>query len=240
MPRSEPVGYYESLDFNSPMTNATADALVAELADANPQRVLDVGCGWAEFLLRLLAACPEAVGHGVDHDDILVARATANAAVRGLADRVTFGAQVGPANPHDLVVCSGAEHVFGDHADALAALWEHTAPGGRLLFGTGFWERTPTDALLSDFGALPTLSALVDDVVAAGWRPLGLTTASARDWDHFEFNFLADWEQFVMSPPSPEGADAARRSADAHRDAYMDRRGVLGFAYLTLGRPPEM
>lgn len=238
MPRRAPVGYYESLDFNSPMTEETANGLVAELAAARPQRVLDIGCGWGELLLRLLAACPDASGHGVDTDAVLTDRATANAADRGLDARVTFTDALADAPSADLVVSVGADHVFGDHGDALAALWDLTTAGGRLLFGTGFWEQPPTEAVLDMFGELPTLEQLVARATALGWRPLGLTVSSPRDWDHFEFGFLADWEQFVMRPPSAEGAAAARRAADAHRDAYLERRGTLGFAFLTLGRPP--
>lgn len=239
MPRSAPVGYYESLDFNSPMTDETANALVAELAAANPQRVLDIGCGWGELLLRLLAACPDATGHGIDTDEVLVARAEANASDRGLADRVTFGPRIEAAEVADLVLSVGAEHVFGDHADALAGLWDLTEPGGRVLFATQFWEQPPTDALQEALGQLPTLAELVARSAGSGWRPLGLTVSSARDWDHFEFGFLADWEQFVMHPPDSEGATAAARAADAHRHSYLERRGMLGFAFLTLGRPPK-
>ena len=237
MPRSAPVGYYESLDFNSPMTDATANGLVAELAAAAPERVLDIGCGWGELLLRLLAVCPDATGHGVDTDDVLIARATANAAVRGLDERVTFGGEI-PVDAVDLVVSVGAAHVFGDHVDALRALRDHTVPGGRALFATQFWERPPSGALAKALGELPTLTELIARSTESGWRPLGLTVSSPRDWDHFEFGFLADWEQFVMHPPNAHDAAAARRAADAHRDAYLERRGTLGFAFLILGRPP--
>ena len=219
------------------MTDATANGLVAELAAAAPKRVLDIGCGWGELLLRLLAVCPDATGHGVDTDDVLIARATANAAVRGLDERVTFGGEI-PVDAVDLVVSVGAEHVFGDHVDALRALRDHTVPGGRALFATQFWERPPSGALAKALGELPTLTELIARSTESGWRPLGLTVSSPRDWDHFEFGFLADWEQFVMHPPNAHDAAAARRAADAHRDAYLERRGTLGFAFLTLGRPP--
>jgi len=234
-----PVGYYEWLDFNNPMTDETADRLVAELAAAEPASVLDVGCGWAELLLRVLAACPRAMGRGIDHDDPLIERAARNAADRGLTSRVSFSSTLGAEQPADLVINLGAEHVFGDLDAALAALWPLVRPGGRLLLGTQFWEKPPTEDLIEVIGQVPSLAGLLDAAVVVGWRPLGLQVATLQDWDHFEFRFLGDWEQFVMAPAATGEAASARLAADEYRAEYLRRRGILGFAFLNLGRPQE-
>ncbi|MEM7324738.1 MAG: class I SAM-dependent methyltransferase [Actinomycetota bacterium] len=232
-----PVGYYQWLDFNSPMTAETADRLVTQLSSPAPSRVLDIGCGWAEFLLRVLAANPDASGDGIDNDDVLIDRAGRNAAARGLADRVAFRTGLDDSAPADLVVNVGAEHVFGTLDQALERLWPFVEPGGRLFLGTMIWERSPTPEVAAAIGQVPTLPELIDAAVGVGWRPLGLTVAAPTDWDHFEFGYLRDWEQHVMAATNGEDADRARRAADEHRAGYLERRGVLGFAYLTLGRP---
>ncbi len=237
-----PVGNYDSMTFNSPMTDATADRIVAQLAAKTPSRILDIGCGWAELLLRLLAACPAATGHGIDHDDSLIERASAHAADRKLADRVTFSPDVEAATDDesaDLVLNLGAEHVFGTLDDALGALRDFVKPGGHLLLGTQFWEALPTPALIESIGELPTLEGLIDRAAATGWRPLDLSVSTPDDWDHFEFGFMRDWEQFVMQPETSEQAALAQRAADEYRPAYFERRGILGFAFLTLGRPAD-
>jgi SAM-dependent methyltransferase len=239
MTEATPVGYYQSLNFNNPMTEDTADGLVCELAATHPNRVLDVGCGWAELLLRLLAACPETTGHGVDHDNVLIDRATRNADDRNLSSRVTFSASLGTEEPVDLVLNVGAEHVFGGLDQALVELYKLVRPGGRLLLGTQFWEQPPALDLVEAIGELPTLVGLVDAATSVGWRPLGLKVASPDDWDHFEFRFLMDWEQHVMAPTTRATANRAIEAADEHRRSYLRRRGILGFAFLTLGRPDE-
>lgn len=239
MTETTPVGYYDWLNFNNPMTDETADSLVAELATTEPSHVLDIGCGWAELLLRLLAACPEATGRGIDNDEFLIERGRRNAADRHLTSRITFGATVGAEQPTDLVLNIGAEHVFGTLDRALVELWGLVRPGGRLLLGTQFWEQPPTPAVIEAIGHVPTLQELVDASVAVGWRPLGLKIATPQDWDHFEFRFLADWEQFVMAPTTEDEAVSAREAADMHRADFLRRRGVLGFAFLTLGRPQQ-
>ena len=231
------AGYYESLDFNSPMTDATADHVVARVVETGPASIVDVGCGWAELLLRILAACPMATGHGIDRDDAFIGRARRNAERRSLSGRVTFSADLDLTDPADTVLCIGSEHVLGTVQQALDGLRDLARPGGRLLLGTLIWERPPTPELLEAFGDLPTLDELIALAVERGWRPLDLLVASRRDWDRFEFGFMADWEQAVMAATDPAAADEARRVADEYRRDYLKRRGVLGFAYLTLGRP---
>ena len=234
-------GYYDHLDFNSPLSGARADALAAALARRGPSTVLDLGCGWAELLLRVLAAAPDARGLGIDSDERLIARARANAAARGLAERLELRAHDAavPLEPADAVLCVGSDHVFGTQIDALAALRLLVRPGGVLLFGTGFWQRVPTVDEAAGLDATPDelfdLATLVDAAIAAGFRPLDLQTAGEDEWNAFESGYLADLEEALMADPS---ADELRAQADAHRQGWLrGYRGVLGFTYLTLGVP---
>lgn len=57
-PRIPPL--YRALDFNSPLSDERADRLIRTLAPLAGLRVVDLGCGWAELLLRALAAEPAA------------------------------------------------------------------------------------------------------------------------------------------------------------------------------------
>ncbi len=234
-------GYYAHLDFNAPLSAQRADALAHAIARRAPRTVLDIGCGWAELLLRIVAAAPGTRGLGVDSDQRLLARGRANAADRGIAERVELRAGDGsaPLDPGDAVTCIGADHVFGTQTDALAALRRLVRPGGVLLFGTGYWQRPPTIAEAAGLGAtpeeLPDLPALVELCLAAGFRPLDVQTANEDEWNAFESGYLADLEEYLMTHPSD---DARRVEADEHRTGWLrGYRGVLGFAYLTLGVP---
>src|ERR1017187_10558138 len=96
------------LTFHGPLSEARAARLVGRLTRANPATVLDIGCGWAELMLRILAAAPGATGLGLDTDEGDLARGRDNAKARGLDDRVTFVREsgVGTARgPADLVLC---------------------------------------------------------------------------------------------------------------------------------------
>lgn len=234
------------LDFNSPIAPWRAERLVAGLAAARPGSIVDIGCGWGELLLRLAAAVPEASATGVDADAELLARGRASAAARGLAGRVSFVEGPGEAwtGSADLVVCVGASHVFGDWAGAVRELYGLVAPGGRLLFGEGFWERVPTGEQLgrmwpgTTVAQMPVLAELVDAGVAAGFRPLRVEAVEQSEWDDFESEFLADREVWLMGHAGDPEAAGVREAADAHRGWWLGgHRGLLGFAYVTFGRP---
>lgn len=78
------------LTFHGPLSEARADRLISRLTRTTPTTVLDIGCGWAELMLRVLAAAPDATGTGVDIDTAALARGRQAATARGLADRVRF------------------------------------------------------------------------------------------------------------------------------------------------------
>lgn len=237
---------YGHLDFNSPIAPWRVDRLVAGLAAACPATIVDIGCGWGELLLRLAAAVPDARAWGVDSDAELLERARAGAAARGLDGRVSFVEHRGDAwtGEADLVVCVGAAHAFGTSGQALAALAPLVAPGGRLLFGDGFWERVPTEVELASMWPGTTvdeqlvLPDLVDAAVGAGLRPLRIETVERGEWEDFESGILADRESWLLANPGSDRAGEVREQADRNRDWWLrGHRGLLGFAYLTLGRP---
>ena len=57
------------LTFHGPLSEARAARIVARLTGIGPRTVLDIGCGWGELMLRILAAIPDAAGLGLDTDE---------------------------------------------------------------------------------------------------------------------------------------------------------------------------
>ncbi|GGR95605.1 SAM-dependent methyltransferase [Streptomyces aureoverticillatus] len=213
--------------------------------------VLDLGCGWGELLLRVLEAAPAATGVGVDLNTEDLARGRADADARGLGGRVEFVAESATDSargPADVVLCLGSAQALRPAdarpphtAEALRALRRLVAPGGRVVLGEGFWQRTPTPAELAamwpdaDADEYLRLGDLADAAVAAGFRPLWVETASEEEWEEFESGYLADTEEWLAAHPGHPEAAALRERADRHRATYLrGYRGVLGLAYLTL------
>ncbi|MER6344908.1 SAM-dependent methyltransferase [Streptomyces sp. NPDC001595] len=237
------------LTFHSPLSEARAATLVRRLSASSPATVLDLGCGWAELLLRVLAAVPGTTGTGVDINGDDLDRARRAARQRGLAERVTFAEESAVDSrrgPADLVLCVGSSQALTDveppkHLPrALRALRELVSDDGRVLLGEGFWQRPPTAAELAGMwpGAAvddhPGLAALVDLAIEAGFRPEYVETASLEEWEEFESAYQADVEVWLARHPGHPLAAETRARVDRHRSQWLHYRGVLGLAYLTL------
>ncbi|MCC3651430.1 class I SAM-dependent methyltransferase [Streptomyces sp. S07_1.15] len=253
MPDTAPPPRLPRLTFHGPLSEARAARLVERLGRHRPATVLDIGCGWGELMLRVLGAVPGATGTGLDINAEDLARGRENARTRGLAGRVAFLAEsaAGTARgPADLVLCTGAGHALTGDAEpsgaaataaALRALRRLVAPGGRVLFGEGYWERPPTDGELAAMwpGASADdhhdLAGLVGAAVGAGFRPEWIETANGDEWEEFESGYRAGTETWLAAHPDHPLAAGTRERVDRQRASWLTGyRGVLGMAYLTL------
>ncbi|MDQ1383845.1 MAG: hypothetical protein QOG65_1224 [Actinomycetota bacterium] len=237
---------YSELEFNAPLDRAHAQRLVASLRPLTGASIVDLGCGWAELLLRVLEDEPTTRGVGVDRDAPSIARARLNAEARGVHDRVRLVCEDAAAwsDEADVAIVIGSSHAWGGTQATLQGARPLLRPGGRLLLGEGFWERPPTPDALAALGArvdeFATLAGLVDLCLAQGYRLVALSTASLAEWDDFESRYCAGRERWLLRYPDAPQAARVRAEVDAHRSGWLHGyRGVLGFAYLTLVAPPR-
>lgn len=220
---------HAGLTFNAPLSEERAGGLVAALPISPGHHVLDLGCGWGELLLRILAAHPATTGTGVDTSKEALDRGVRLATQRGLHGRVEFvEADVATfADVGDVVLCVAASHPFGGTDEALHALRDCVTPGGRVLFGEGFWASEPSAAALEAIGVLPRLDDVHRAAAAAGFRIERDATSSQEEWDAFE----ARWRAGLERSGEPDAVAFASERRAEYEDGY---RGAIGFAWLVL------
>jgi cyclopropane fatty-acyl-phospholipid synthase-like methyltransferase len=225
------------LRWNTPLSETHAELLLDRM-DLVPGSVTDLGCGWGELLLRAVARVPGLRGTGVDTDVTGLDRGRAAARERGLDVGFTEADAASWDGPAERVFCVGAAHAFGSTKDALARIARIVPPGGRLLYGDGFWAAPPTPVAEEIFGPdTLTLPDLLDAVDAAGWRVLHLSTADQLEWDDFESSSRRAWQEWLLAHPDDHRAGEVRDWLGERQRQYVrDYRGVLGLAYLVLGR----
>ncbi len=220
---------HAGLTFNAPLSEERANALVAALPISPGHHVLDLGCGFGELLLRVLEAHPATTGIGVDTDKEALDRGVRAAARRGLHERVEF--VDAPAETFvdvaDVVVCVAASHAFGGARAALEWLHQSVTPGGRVLYGDGFWAAEPSPAALAAIGDLPRREAIRAAVAAARFRIERDEESDLAEWDAFE----SGWRAGLETSDDPEavafGAERRREYEDGYREA-------IGFNWLVL------
>lgn len=224
---------YSRLTWNTPLSDEHAALLLDRLEPGG--RIVDLGCGWGELLLRAVAR--GGTGTGVDTDAAGLDRGRRAAAGRGLPVEFVEQPAAEWRGDADRALCVGSSHVLGGTRamlDRLASI----VPRGRVLIGDGCWPAPPTPAAHQIFGddvlPLADLAAACGD---AGWQVLHLSTADQREWDVFESAHRAGQREWLLANANdPRAAEVQERHDEREREYLTAYRGVLGFAYLVLAR----
>lgn len=226
----------------APLDDESVDRVLMHARPPRDGRVLDLGCGHGEWLVRALRQGEGLRGDGVDLDAGGLRDARRNADDAGLGDRLTLHQADARefTSPHrfDLVLCVGATHAFGGLAATLEAVRGHLSPAGVAVVGDGFWEREPDEATLAaGFAAdeYADLATTVDRVTADGWTPVYGHVSTRAEWDEYEWSWTGTLARWALDhADDPDGAAAAKAAADHRADWLHGYRGTLGFVTLVL------
>lgn len=227
--------------FFCPLSGARADDLIGRLQIPSGGLALDIGCGRAGLLRRLLTLRSDLRGVGVDIDAVALAQARALADADGIGNRLELrtedAAAAGPGTDRlDAVMCVGASHAVGGFAALAALAARRLAPGGVLLVGEGFWRRAPDPAYLAALGAQPdelvTHAANAERLAEAGLTLLFTEASSEAEWDDYEGRYLAAKVRWARANPGDPDAPAILASAQDWHAAYLRwGRETLGFGW---------
>lgn len=237
------IGHKQHVVCN-PLSEAKLDELVGLLHLPEHARVLDIGCGKGEFLVRT-AARWRCTGVGVDLSPYFVSDARARVKSSGLESSVSItegnGSEytAGP-DSFDVTACFGASWIWGGLQGTLGALRVWTKPGGLVIAGEPFWRHPPSPDYLQASQLSESMFSSHVGNVAIGTR-LGLSllhavVANHDDWDRYEgYQWYAAELYGHRVPDDPDLREITHRIRQA-RDNYLRwGRDALGWAvYLFL------
>ncbi|MCD0484157.1 class I SAM-dependent methyltransferase [Streptacidiphilus sp. ASG 303] len=228
----------------SPLDDDSVRRLLERGLPRGDERVLDLGCGSGEWLLRALAMHPQVRAEGVDISEDALGQARQAASSLGVHERLVLhhqeAADFSSPHPFDLVLSVGATHAYGGLLPTLAAARRHLAPGGRVLIGEGFWDDEPSREAVEMLGDFTDLATTVDRVVADGWTPVHGHVSTRSELDDYEWacwGSLASWAlDHRADPDSSQVLETAGTRRSEWLRAYRD---TWGFVCLVLRRTSD-
>ncbi len=227
----------------APVGDDAVGRLLARAVRRGDERLLDLGCGEAEWLARALTAHPAVVAEGVDVSRAALGRAAERAAAAGFGDRLVLheadATGFRPDRAFDVVVSVGATHVFGGLLPTLGAAGRLLAPGGRVLVGDCYWRTAPSRAAREMLGEHHDLATTMDEVGAAGWVPVYGHVSTRHELDDYEWSWTGSLTAWALDHPDDPEAGAALATADRHRAGWLrGYRDSFGFVTMLLARAP--
>lgn len=201
-------------------------------------RVLDMGCGKGELLIRLAELYPIS-GVGVDLSPYSIGECMEKQRRRVPGADLKFllmdGALYRPEAPFDTAVCLGTSFMYGGYSRTLEALKDMVVPGGLIVVGEPFWFRDPEpeyleaisfnkDEFASGFGGNITIGEGV------GLSCVYAMESSIDDWDSYlALQWKAVYEYSRANPDDPDLAELVERNTKEKKHYLRWERGVLGW-----------
>jgi SAM-dependent methyltransferase len=210
------------LRFAHPIGEAKIERLLGLLPPL--RTVLDVGAGKGELLKRLRAS-----GVALElHEDVAPKPRGRLQVVIGDAKRYE------PGRTFDAGFCIAATHALGGYLPTLKKLSRWVKPGGFIAVGEGYWLKRPARGYLKVLEATSRDYGTHEQNIARA-EALGLTawwsaTASADEWDEYEWSYSGSIERFAVEHPrDPDVAAMVRRIRAWRRARLKWGRDTLGF-----------
>jgi trans-aconitate methyltransferase len=238
---------HEGLAFMNPLADEDVDEMIEALELEPGAHALDLGCGKAEVLIRVVERYPDVRAVGLDRSPDIIAEARRQAETRVPEARVTLLEEdvrdyAPEPGAFDLVVSTGGVSFRGGVGGTLAVLSGFVAPGGKLLFGEGFWREEPTAEYLVALGAareeLRDYEGTIEAAADVGLRLLRAVTSSMEDWDRYEDAWAENGERWAAANPDDAGVDDFRAWIAAGQERYRELGGrdILGFGLFLFQR----
>lgn len=224
----------------NPQSEEKVDELINLLQIKPNSRVVDIGCGKGEFLIRL-AEKAKISGVGVDLSPYTIKEARERTEKRGTDAEIEYVESDGKAyleendDEFDLSICMGASWIFGGYEGTLKALTKNTKPGGIIISGEPYWKKQPsqwyldiTEMSYSTFGTNAQNMELAEHL---GLKIIYALHSNLDDWDKYEGLTWRGVDDHMQRNPGDPDNEEILKWVKKDRTAYIrEGRDVLGWA----------
>ena len=228
--------------WNAPVSEQSMSRYIDALDLRDNARVLDVGCGCGEVLIRVCRRY-QSIGLGVDSSQAFLAEARRRASSCEPDLRISFDEADARSlaleeDSFDLVMCLGATHAFGLGPDAveraLGKMRSLVAAGGQILLADGYMKRPASPQYRQRIGdSIPdnlTHPSIIHFGHKYGLTPLAAWTSGVDEWDDFEWSYQRIVERKALEHPADDEVSKDLMRRRDWIDAYLKwGRDTLGY-----------
>ena len=224
----------------NPMSKFKLDGLSLLLDIKTGSKVLDIGCGKGEFLVRL-AELFNIHGIGVDISPYFIKDCVKKKSERIPKSDIEFlemdGAKYKPENNglFDLTTCLGASFVYNGFTGTINALKKMTKPEGLLIIGEPYWLKDPPEEYLKISGInkedFNNHFKNIDSAEKEGLNCIYTLVSSHDDWDHYEtLQWWSVYDYVALNPDDSDNSELLEKIEKAKTEYLLYGRDTLGWA----------
>jgi len=224
----------------NPMSKLKLDGLLSLLDMKEGSRVLDIGCGKGEFLIRLYELF-NISGIGVDISPYFIKECRKTKNKRISESDVKFlemdGSKYKPDKNElfDLTVCLGASFTYNGFIQTIKALKNMTEPDGTIIVGEPFWLKEPDDEYLKMSGIKKeeynSHYGNIDIAEKEGLTCTYTLVSNNDDWDHYEtLQWLSACSYINSNPDDPDNPELLEKIKKAKTEYLLYGRDTLSWA----------
>jgi SAM-dependent methyltransferase len=234
--------------FCSPMGEEKAEELLTCLRLRSGDRILDVGCGKAELLIRMAERFGVA-GVGIDRSPVFLAEARSGSQRLDGPGTVTFleqdAASYTPAGElFDVGICIGGGAGYGFFPKVLermAGLVKRDR--GVLVIGECYWKQPPAREYLEflgiESGAYLSHEGNLELCAKRGLAVEWHSVSSLQEWDDYEDLYARSIREYALANPGDPDVPAMMRRIESWQGMYEAHgRNTLGFGFYILEQAP--
>jgi SAM-dependent methyltransferase len=212
----------------NPMSDAELDRVIDALAPGPGHRIVDIGCGPGELLLRI-ASRHDVSAVGVDRSPWMITRAYERSQDQSLPGRVEWwlgdGRDAAAGEEWDLATCLGASWVWHGFAGTARALRNRLRPGGRIAIGDLRLRHGADPALLP--GSVLTRSDQIGALGRLGLTPLVELVSEDDSWRAYHQRVIANAELYAVGFEGDPLRDRRAMAREWMEDFERDRRVMV-------------